>query len=283
MMLLKLIFCRLDSGSDVDSLPGVAGAGQSNLSTGVAALIQDQMVTSPHSPRVRSFSPDQDFIEMDFDPGSDSSDDSDGGDSGQGQDGEEDDNNDDTSDEVTDRLGAVSVEDDDRPVSNSPPGPVHHLVLEPVIVPTNNNHNNKTTECTNCDPPAVAAVANNNSPTHPASAPVLSPTDDVTILMPRSKSLNSSLGDCLVMTSDPPSRIANLSLCGSRLLQREALLFKSEDNSNKDTEMELSVNTKHNLPSTSSTYVSPQIPGAYKAMIWTEKEAVRKQVFHRKY
>ena len=32
--------CRLDSGSDGESLPGVAGAGQSNLSTGVAALIQ---------------------------------------------------------------------------------------------------------------------------------------------------------------------------------------------------------------------------------------------------
>ena len=48
----------------------MAGAGQSNLSTGVAALIQDQMVTSPHSPRVRSFSPSEDFIEMDFDPGS---------------------------------------------------------------------------------------------------------------------------------------------------------------------------------------------------------------------
>ena len=31
---------RLDSGSDGESLPGVAGAGQSNLSTGVAALIQ---------------------------------------------------------------------------------------------------------------------------------------------------------------------------------------------------------------------------------------------------
>ena len=34
-------FIRLDSGSDGESLPGVAGAGQSNMSTEVAALIQD--------------------------------------------------------------------------------------------------------------------------------------------------------------------------------------------------------------------------------------------------
>ena len=74
---------RLDSGSDGESLPGVAGAGQSNLSTGVAALIQDQLINSP---QVRAFSPEQDFIEMDFDPGSESDGDS-SSDSGQGRDG----------------------------------------------------------------------------------------------------------------------------------------------------------------------------------------------------
>ena len=60
---------RLDSGSDGESLPGVAGGGhtgQSNLTTRAAALNQDQMVESHNSPRVRSSSPDQNFIEMDF-------------------------------------------------------------------------------------------------------------------------------------------------------------------------------------------------------------------------
>ena len=83
-MTLSLLTCRLDSGSDGESLPGVAGAGQSNLSTGVAALIQDQMVSSPLTPVVRSFSPDQDFIEMDFDPGSESDEEGASQDSGQG-------------------------------------------------------------------------------------------------------------------------------------------------------------------------------------------------------
>ena len=97
-------------------MPGVAGAGQSNLSTGVAALIQDQMLTSPHSPRVRSFSPDQDFIEMDFDPGSETEDGSRDGDSGQGQDRE-----DDLQELDDDRLEADFMEDDIRTPSVSPP------------------------------------------------------------------------------------------------------------------------------------------------------------------
>ena len=59
----------------------MAGAGQSNLSTGVAALIQDQLINSH---QVRSYSPDQDFIEMDFDPGSESDGDSDDSDNRSG-------------------------------------------------------------------------------------------------------------------------------------------------------------------------------------------------------
>merc|ERR1712142_18684 len=73
-------FFRLDSGSDGESLPGVSGAGQSNLSTGVAALLQDQLLNV----HLRSDSPDEpDFLELDFDPGSDASDSS--SDSGQGR------------------------------------------------------------------------------------------------------------------------------------------------------------------------------------------------------
>ena len=84
------------------------------------------MVTSPHSPRVRSFSPDQDFIEMDFDPGSDSDEITEDGDSGQGQDDNEDEDDDDDEDEgetevINDRLGAASVDDEQRLLSDSSP------------------------------------------------------------------------------------------------------------------------------------------------------------------
>jgi len=102
------------------------------------------------------------------------------------------------------------------------------------------------------------------------------------ILMPRSKSLNSSLGDCLMMAPDPPSRtrIANLSLCGSRLLQREALLFggDGEEVNRLQPDPDLaSALQRLTLPSTSSC--NPLHPlVTQKAMIWTEKEAVRKQV-----
>lgn len=275
---------RLDSGSDGESLPGVAGAGQSNLSTGVAALIQDQMVTSPHSPRVRSFCPDQDFIEMDFDPGSDSNDDSDDGDSGQGQDGGDDDGEQEEADE--DVIGAGSMEDEDRVLSVSPP--VHHLVLDSILLPPNNNNEpSKEPESHNQEYEAAASAAAllptiAASPTYPASAPVLSPSDEVTILMPRSKSLNSSLGDCLMMAPDPPTRtkIANLSLCGSRLLQREAMLFSGDGDEDNRLQPEpdlASALQRLALPSTSGCNPLHSCV-TQKAMIWTEKEAVRKQV-----
>ena len=191
---------RLDSGSDGESLPGVAGAGQSNLSTGVAALIQDQMLTSPHSPRVRSFSPDQDFIEMDFDPGSETEDGSRDGDSGQGQDRE-----DDLQELDDDRLEADFMEDEMRTPSVSPPAPPCpvQLVLEAVELPgpvTNNNELGKeaaaSSECRECDqhqPPAEPDLLPRPpvtaSPTHPASAPVLSPSEETVTIMPRSTTL----------------------------------------------------------------------------------------------
>ena len=66
-------------------ISGVSGAGQSNLSTGVAALLQDQLLSGQN----RSCSPEEpDFLELDFDPGSDKSDLS-SEDSGQGRDDED--------------------------------------------------------------------------------------------------------------------------------------------------------------------------------------------------
>eukprot|EP00092_Neocalanus_flemingeri_P017649 GFUD01019092.1.p1 GENE.GFUD01019092.1~~GFUD01019092.1.p1 ORF type:complete len:732 (+),score=200.13 GFUD01019092.1:118-2313(+) len=280
-------FFRLDSGSDGESLPGVAGAGQSNLSTGVAALIQDQLINSPH-PQVRSFSPEQDFIEMDFDPGSESDGDS-SSDSGQGRDGTDMEGE----DREDERDGTLSSQDEgvrEREVMSSPEVQ-HNIILEPIIVPNNNNFLTKNEEiCINCDQdlpllspntlpdPSHLHLHDLQEPHHPSSAPVLSPAEEVPVLMPRSKSLNSSLGDCLIMSSDPPVRIANLSLCGSRLLQREALIFGAEGETVTDSGQEPSdpdldsalykLSFVENIPSTLSQ----------KAMIWTEKEAIRKQV-----
>merc|ERR1719192_1100063 len=107
----------------------------------------------------------------------------------------------------------------------------------------------KQEACTSCEeasaPPVPTLPSNtlldlreSDHCSHPAaqtsSAPALSPADEVPILLPRSKSLNSSLASCLIFSSEPPTRTANLSLCGSRLLQREARLFgEGETSDNK--------------------------------------------------
>ena len=113
------------------------------------------------------------------------------------------------------------------------------------------------------------------SPTHPASAPVLSPSEEaVPVLMPRSKSLNSALGEC------SGARAEDAPLCGSRLLAlREALLFGGEAEPRPEADLELpSALTRLALPSVISTPVPATL--SQKAMIWTEKEAVRKQVIY---
>ena len=177
----------MDSGSDGESLPGVAGGGhtgQSNLSTGAAALIQDQMVTSPNSPRVRSSSPDQDFIEMDFDPDSETEEGSRDVDSGQGQDGEDDDQED---DDVEDRLEGFQL---------------------PGLVTNNNDLQSKEAECAECDqqqspasvPDLLARPPVTASPTHLASASVFSPSEETVTIVPRS--VNSSQGEFTTKATD---------------------------------------------------------------------------------
>ena len=262
----------------------MAGAGQSNLSTGVAALIQDQLINSH---QVRSYSPDQDFIEMDFDPGSESDGDS-SSDSGQGRDGT-DMEGEDREDERDGTLSSQEEGNREREVLSSPEIQ-HNIIVEPVVAPNNNNILTKKEEsCRSCDgdPPLVSPgtlpdpalyLPELQDPPHASSAPVLSPAEEVPVLMPRSKSLNSSLGDCLIMSSDPPVRIANLSLCGSRLLQREALIFCGEGDTVTDSAL-----PDQDPDLTSAMYklsfVEPlQTSVAHKAMIWTEKEAIRKQV-----
>ena len=256
----------------------------------MAALIQDQMVTSPHSPRVRSFSPDQDFIEMDFDPGSETEDGSRDGDSGQGQDGEEDDQEDDDDE-------ADFVEDDARTPSASPPAPPCpvQLVLEGVELPgqvTNNNdlQSKEAAECVECEQQPPASVPEllprppvTASPTHPASAPVLSPSEETVTIMPRSKSLNSSLGECAMSAPERQVRLDNPRL----LAIREALLFSGREEPEART-LEAGQDSP-DLASALQRLTLPSLPlippvsvlPSQKAMIWTEKEAVRKQVITR--
>ena len=82
-------FYALDIGSDSEAgsvnnsyfhpPQGVSGAGQSNLSTEIAALIQSEMASKPShdDEQPRAGSPDAaDFLEMDFDGGNSDSDDS---------------------------------------------------------------------------------------------------------------------------------------------------------------------------------------------------------------
>ena len=143
--------------------------------------------------------------------------------------------------------------------------------------------------CTSCEEalaPAVPSTSSNalldlrepalGPAPQTSSAPALSPAEEVPVLLPRSKSLNSSLASCLIFSSEPPTRTANLSLCGSRLLQREARLFgegelsndsKAVDSVEEDTAL---VRIVDSLPS---------LRLGQKAMIWTEKEALRKQVY----
>ena len=90
-------------------------------------------------------------------------------------------------------------------------------------------------------------------------------------MMPRSRSLNSSLAECLL----PGGGGGGGGLCGSRLMQREALMFGG-DQSGADLEDLMSALYRLTLPETSLP-LRP-VPATNRAMIWTEKEAVRKQV-----
>ena len=163
------------------------------------------------------------------------------------------------------------------------------MLVEPPYLNNNTLQSKPEAACTSCEEASLAPAAPPSSSNalldlrEPAlgpapqtsSAPALSPAEEVPVLLPRSKSLNSSLASCLIFSSEPPTRTANLSLCGSRLLQREARLFgegdsihdnKAVDNVEEDAAL---VRIVDNLPS---------LRLGQKAMIWTEKEALRKQV-----
>jgi len=240
-------FYQLDVGSDSEgsslprSLGGVSGAGQSNLSTEVAALIQSEMASqsrrrqqqqqqnSPAQPNNQNGgrgngteSPDMDFLEMDFDPGDES----------------------DTDD-------AKSNED----TNSTPEVPIlrpQELRLDLIEEPTARASNDQ-------DHLVEQNVGN-------ISAPLQSPAIDlcsVNSAMTRSRSLNSPLvsgatgtccqhmdhpastrnkrrhsgedGLCTASSSSSASMMSaevNMELCGARLSQREALVFGVPGSSN---------------------------------------------------
>ena len=111
------------------------------------------------------------------------------------------------------------------------------------------------------------------------------------MVIPRSWSLNSSLGSgCLV-----PGHVTsnNLSICGSRLKQREALMFggEGEARDQQDSqqvyheppglhEMDDLMSALYRLTLPDTPIPLKVKPAANRVMIWSEKEAVRKQVRH---
>ena len=286
----------------MESLPGVAGAGQSNLSTGVAALIQDQMVSSPISPVVRSFSPDQDFIEMDFDPGFES----DGGDrsedSGQGgKRGESLGDQQEEEQEEEEDLAAVMEEEEEDLVRDFSVSPGPAVVVEAVclpLLPSSNNNNTTVAEKTPSPPTTTSTttapegllgcegLSGRVSPPHPSSAPVLSPSEEVRQLvsMPRSRSLNSSLGECLQTGQPRTNRSCR------EMMQREALMFGGDQagaaaaaagGPPEQAELEDLMSALYRLTLPETPLPLRTVAASNRVMIWTEKEAVRKQV--RKY
>ena len=155
--------------------------------------------------------------------------------------------------------------------------------------------------CTSCEQEALIApapVPSSSSPSNalldlrepalvvgPApqtsSAPALSPAEEQVpmVLLPRSKSLNSSLSSCLIFSSEPPTRTsANLSLCGSRLLQREARLFGNGEGEASSYDNNKAGDVEEDAALVRIVDSLPSLRLGQKAMIWSEKEALRKQV-----
>ena len=284
---------------NVSMISGVSGAGQSNLSTGVAALLQDQLLNIPPSPDEQD---DPDFLELDFDPSSD--DDLSSNDSGQGR----------------EELPNEAIVPSHSPARNLPdnfsldlPPPElisprtsvsRHASLnslrenadlssispdlnpkcvspdeneESCIKNNNNSHqSSKNTKlidapCLPCDISSKPkfSVDTVSSTIEVKSAPITSPVDELrelTIHMPRSKSLNNNISTCLALDKSPSEDETMLS-CGNRLLLREALLFRTDHSDLSDALQKLSIKP--------GTRISPY--GCQRTMIWSEKEAYKNQ------
>ena len=298
-------------------ITGVSGAGQSNLSTGVAALLHDQLLSVP----VQQEEPDDpDFLELDFDPSSEDGESS--NDSGQGREEVDDDLMRDpplltyqaakspSPLRLVPELLPMDVTPLDRVSPRSVPSrrasqnsirenvasvsPELFLPLAPVPSKESKSRNFETVEislqnnnnavedvaktskldevpCVSCDsrssqPLYPDAIKPSSNVTEVRSVPLTSPAEDIPSLnMPRSKSLNNNISNCMA-AENSMKEDENLLVCGNMLMLREALLFKTE---NCDLNTALA---RLSIPGEKSLTKFP------RAMIWTEKEAYRNNV-----
>ncbi|TRY71936.1 hypothetical protein TCAL_11488 [Tigriopus californicus] len=313
-------FYTLDVGSDSEpgsytpSLPGVTGAGQSNLSTELAALIQSEMACEEDQRRLRQRAPNgsvlingrrpnspemMDFLEMDFDGGSQS--DSDSRDSGQG------------GTETNSLLDAILYDPDDFEPGESR---LESIQLRRGNLPLEESAANglDTAEATSEQVPAPALLRTSHagivaSSSGVTSAPAVTPVTPVTeqlAPMVRSTSLNSPLAsatirpassgplvflksNCMACTKADTGSLpaiqgpqlnstenpeVNRVVCGAKLLQRENFIFSQALGSPQTKSVFLTPESRN--PSEPSTYQAE--PLMDKVMIWSESEACKRQV-----
>ncbi len=253
---------------------GVSGAGQSNLSTEVAALLQgDRLYQANRTSQATAAnnngerqSPEMDFLEMDF-VGSDEED------------------QDDSGGERGDVAASVAKEEENVAIQNHAAAMTSQSDEEAALVRVPASLN---LEQDRGDPPKSSGGG-------VTSAPAVTPVREDLSVMVRSRSLNSSLVSsagvgggglhpCLV---DPPPTSSEsagssgrfldssaLAACNSRLSQRAALVFgvlpppaSSSPQTSPLTNAVSDVDETRNISSLTE-----------KTMIWTESEACRRQV-----
>ena len=182
-----------EAGSSLPrSLGGVSGAGQSNLSTEVAALIQSEMASAsrrrleqrPNGQQNGRESPDMDFLEMDFDPGEDSN--------------------------------STSEDEEENHQIQRPQELKLEVNVEPVSAPLQSPANLAALE-------GGACVGGGANMTRSRSLNLNNQLDQP---QPRNKRRHSGEdGLCTASSSSSASAASNMELCGARLSQREALVF----------------------------------------------------------
>ena len=286
-------FFQLDVGgsdSEASSLPrslgGVSGAGQSNLSTEVAALIQSEMASHhqrrqqqqqqlqnglhhPNAPNLGQNdreSPDMDFLEMDFDPGDEDSDS----------------NESDEADPKTQELLSTGTPEALPPIGR--PYELSGDLYETIIFVSLFSEIEPLVQDEIQDDLPVEVLELNldqgqAQPSGNISAPLISPAMELcSSMMTRSRSLNLSQqnlelpgnkrrhsGECCTASSSSSST----ELCGARLSQREALVFGVPGSSQ---------NVHRAMLKLRMLDPNKSVETVEKTMIWTELEACKRQV-----
>lgn len=275
-------FYQLDVGgsdSEASSLPrslgGVSGAGQSNLSTEVAALIQSEMASQsqrrqrlieqrPQAANLRQQrpeSPDMDFLEMDFDPGD--------------EDSEQCSEDESETPELIQRPQELRLE----------------VIEEPEVKAPVENHAAGNVSAPLQSPASVMELCSSMTRSRSLNSPLANGTchlDASGSAVARHKRRHSGEdGLCTASSSSSASMSAevNMELCGARLSQREALVFGVPGSTNVHRAMlKLRmldiIDQNHDSPSVilRTSEDKEQPVRLEKTMIWTELEACKRQV-----